>query len=789
MTTPYYQSDGVTLHLGDCLSILPTLPDASVDAVVTDPPYNLSDSGKRDLQCLRRVIAEFSFPDNQKGNAELSQRGDLAAPALSSSSLGGEDGAVRVDARIGMPEGSVDLQNPGIAQHEVHVGHETSLTTANGDLSTEGDTQPSQFIGDYVLELADGGDAPFCDGTCGCFTEPSAGLIAVTVALACSSAGDLASYLFGSRGRRDADIGIDHDPGRQSKRAASVMAGAGAVVHAVLCLDLARRTGELRPAHAASEKRALFLLTSTETVGAAPRTSRLAAVAEPGRISLVDDSADRAFALHFPWHELKSSRRTGGFMGKEWDGWESPAAFQRWCVSWARECLRVLKPGGYLVAFGSPRTYHRLAVAIEDAGFEVRDSIHWLFGSGFPKSLDVSKAIDARRDDRAGVKRVAAFLKAAADRVGMTAADLDAVFGFAGHMAGQWLTQADWVLLPRWEQWLKLRELLGFGDELDAEVWRLNGRKGTPGNPRADRVVTAPGTGVVYQPVQNVRSAGTPVLEAADRWSGWGTALKPAHEPIVLARKPLAGTVAGNVLEHGTGALNIGSCRVEWDGASLAKDTARRQQPRHDMTSGRLLGGASGEARGDAASPSGRWPTNVVFSHPPLIMDGEVVGDACADGCVPGCPVAELDQQSGVTKSSGGARGGHIGVNGVFGQFEHNGPRAHAGGLGDVGGASRFFPSFRYEAKAPASERPRLPDGTAHTTVKPLALMQWLVRLITPPGGTVLDPFAGSGTTGEACVIEGFRAVLIEREAPHAELIKARLAKPIAPVLDLGEAL
>jgi len=322
--------------------------------------------------------------------------------------------------------------------------------------------------------------------------------------------------------------------------------------------------------------------------------------------------------------------------------------FQAWCEAWAAECLRVLKPGGHLLAFGGTRTYHRLACGIEDAGFEVRDSLHWLYGSGFPKSLDAGKAID----------------KAAG-----------AVREVTGK--GQWA-----------------------GRESSADLGVMNDDAWKGGTPR---VQTAPAT------------------EGAARWDGWGTALKPGHEPVILARKPLAGTVAGNVLEHGTGALNIGRCRV-----------------------------GTGEA-----STQGRWPPNVLLTHSAAC---EPAGD---------CPVAELDRQSGPRKSAYPHRPDL--AESYAGTECPDGDRSvYSPGLGkaslsytDAGGASRFFPAFRYEAKAPRSERPRLEDGTAHPTVKPLALMRWLVRLVTPPGGVVLDPFAGSGTTlqaEEACPQEGLAA-------------------------------
>jgi DNA modification methylase len=373
-------------------------------------------------------------------------------------------------------------------------------------------------------------------------------------------------------------------------------------------------------------------------------------------------------------------------------------AFQAWCTEWAAECLRVLKPGGHLLAFGGTRTYHRLTCAIEDAGFEIRDSITWIYGSGFPKSLDVSKAID----------------KAAGAN----------------------------------------REVVGQLDRLDqsSKPCHRNGYSGPMRPQDAALDITAPAT------------------PAARQWAGWGTALKPASEPIVVARKPLSGTVAANVLAYGTGALNIDACRIESSSPVQVRGSAgmgyHGSPAEYQLGEGRIYGS------------SGRWPTNVVLSH----AGDETVGDLCAGGCVPGCPVADMDAQSGVLTS--GAPGTmRLGVNrsAAYGA-ESRKPGEPMTGYGDSGGASRFFPVFRYEAKAPTAERPRV-DGVAHATVKPLGLMRWLVRLVTPPGGLVLDLFAGSGTTGEACIVEGFRCVLIEEAAEHLPLIRARLGKPIQPTL------
>jgi site-specific DNA-methyltransferase (adenine-specific) len=394
------------------------------------------------------------------------------------------------------------------------------------------------------------------------------------------------------------------------------------------------------------------------------------------------------------------------FMGRAWDA--SGVAYD---VDMWRECLRVLKPGGHLIAFGGTRTYHRMTCAIEDAGFEIRDSLHWIYGSGFPKSLDVSKAIDKA----AGATR----------EVVATIPD-------------------------RWTG------------------------KGTALNFSTDR------------PQDTVTVTGAPATPDAVRWQGWGTALKPAHEPIVLARKPLGGTVAASVLAHGTGALNVDACRI---GTRLSEDDGARGRRPRGM-------GEVGERKGDprpngptyAAGDGGRWPTNVVLTHQPLLDDtGNIIGDACADGCVRGCPIADMDAQSGTTKT-GASPLRRLPALGVMNDDGWQ-PKATAG-VRYTGerGASRFFPVFRYEAKAPSSERPRGEDGAAHATVKPLALMRWLVRLATQPGGVVLDPFLGSGTTAEACVIEGFRCIGIERDETHLPLIKARLAKPIQPTLGFEDA-
>jgi DNA modification methylase len=450
----------------------------------------------------------------------------------------------------------------------------------------------------------------------------------------------------------------------------------------------------------------------------------------------------------------------GGFMGKAWDEFVPPPAV------WD-ECMRILKPGGHVLAFAGSRTVDLMALSIRLAGFDIRDSIAWLYGSGFPKSLDVAKAIDKMRDDTDDVRVVARWLRARIDEhVDETVQSIALRFGFHPRMVEHWAARDtdSQPSLPKLDQWDALRSVLGFGDEMDPEVLRLNLRKGEPGEAWKDRPVT----GVVEQWTDRTNYAltsrdglrrDTAESDAAKTWEGWGTALKPAFEPIVVARKPLAGTVAANVLAHGTGALNIDGARVatteKIHGSTRPNDIRGQRYAQGSQTADDL---ANYEQ-----SAGGRWPANVALDE---------------------SQAAELDQQAPDTGGSGRASGpsltGATAASAAYGA--RNGVEATPF-YGDRGGASRMFPTFRYEAKAPTSERPVV-DGVAHPTVKPLELMQWLVRLVTPKGGTVLEPFAGSGTTVEACLREGFDVTAIEREADYLPLIEKRIRKDHAQGLD-----
>ena len=559
------------------------------------------------------------------------------------------------------------------------------------------------------------------------------------------------------------------------------------------------------------------------------------------------------------------------FMAKAWDAHESPAEFQSWCEQWAAECLRVLKPGGHMLAFGGTRTWHRLACAVEDAGFEVRDNIAylgtslvWVYGAGFPKSHNVNKALAGRiceceavpyrydKVSREGVSDLREDMAAddalpvdaeqdlltevrgtideseqdghpVADEV--AAPDLPGMRDHVSPVADEATGTTTASLLTPVQGETRRRpdgddrgegphrvDHSGSSGILEEDEWPEQSGVEGRGNPQTTEGelhggsvrpvpagVSSDGTqgrlhhgapssdgSVDRSPVVEGRSGkpqgpqpveqrpGEPRALADERrpqaWRGWpvcfrcgkpevpsglGTALKPAHEPVVVARKPLVGTVAANVLAHGTGALNVDGCRIPTDGEQVWTHRAGNGSVVGLGSEGAMPRYESGDAeKGDRG---GRWPANVILDE---------------------SQAAALDEQSGTLtsgKPGSSIRGARSEASVCYADMAAGSPLT---GFGDSGGASRFF----YVAKADTNQRPRT-DDTAHPTVKPLDLMRWLVRLITPPNGLVLDPFAGSGTTAEACIIEGFHCVTIEREQDYLPLIVQRLTKPIEPVM------
>lgn len=413
--------------------------------------------------------------------------------------------------------------------------------------------------------------------------------------------------------------------------------------------------------------------------------------------------------------------------------------FQSSMIPIFKEALRVAKPGAHLLAFGGTRTYHRLACAIEDAGWEIRDCIMWVYGSGVPKGIDVAKAIDIV----GGIdpRRSAVALESARERAGMSRAELASRIGCTEGSIRDWEEGrartrggAKEYVTPSIEYRNKLNGILGFTKD-ERVVLGIDGA----GDRRGDGTVYGLGfTGKTYS-----NDAHT---EPAKEWSGWRTALKPAVEPIVVARKTLDGTVASNVLKYGTGAMNIDACRVPTEETVVVHSLARK-----------TLLDSGHKDLGTWENTKGRFPAN-------LIHDG-------SDEVMALFPDTGKSSGGGMhTKGIGENKSGN-----AYGSYS-SGEASDSVGFGDTGSAARFF----YCAKASRKEKnlgcESLPEGNFHVTVKPVELMRYLVRLVCRKGGLVLDPFAGSGTTCVACKMEGMDFIGCELNPQYAEIAEHRIS-------------
>ncbi len=403
----------------------------------------------------------------------------------------------------------------------------------------------------------------------------------------------------------------------------------------------------------------------------------------------------------------------GGFMGAKWDSFvPGPRVW--------REALRVAKPGAHALVFASTRTVDLMGVACRLGGWEVRDTLHWCHWQGFPKSHDVSKAIDKMRHDREQVLQVTRWIAETRDAAGITNRAIDTVFGTSG-MAGHWTSQKSQPAVPTLEQVPRLLEALG-KPEVPEGIRRLlldlNGKKGQPGAAWFDREVM----GRAHRKATGRMKQGdggyafgedfditAPATEDAAKWNGFGTALKPAVEPILLLRKPLSeSSTARNVLRWGTGAINIDGCRIP-QGSSIWPGPQEKAPSTH------------------SSAASGRG----------------------SDG---GTQIYGLY----------GAQETHTTAGQMFGRFPAN--------------LLHFKKPSRKEKEAGCEGLPLVGKvRNPHPTVKPIALMRYLCRLVTPPGGDLLDPFTGSGTTGIGATMEGFNPTLCELNAAFCRVARARM--------------
>lgn len=427
----------------------------------------------------------------------------------------------------------------------------------------------------------------------------------------------------------------------------------------------------------------------------------------------------------------------GGFMGKSWDSFVPGPSI------W-KEVFRVLKPGGHLLAFFGSRTYDLGTLAIRLAGFEIRDQIMWVYGSGFPKSLDVSKAIDKQDAVEERIKRRYKFTTWLTTYCKLTGREMDDLCG-TNTMGRHWtdcLPNGKQPDIPTRTYFELLRPYISVEvpewiealvDERTVESTNFKSRKvkGVKKSGIANKDETVRHTIGASKSIEVDITA--PATDEAKQWSGWGTALKPAHEPICVARKPLSGTVAENVLTHSTGALNIDGCRVG--------DEVRFNAPAGNKPGGNSYNMSAKGMPDDAegSTVTGRWPAN--FVHDGLNAEEWSRYFYCAKA-------SKSDRDDGVLLAATSAAEM---VDRDADSAGMNSPRA---GAGRTSGARND-----------------------HPTVKPTALMQWLVRLVTPPGGTVLDPFTGSGSTGKACMLEGFEFIGFEMDPHYCEIAEQRIAK------------
>lgn len=463
------------------------------------------------------------------------------------------------------------------------------------------------------------------------------------------------------------------------------------------------------------------------------------------------------------------ARATRGFMGKQWDGGDIAFRPETWA-----EVFRVLKPGAHLVAFSGTRTYHRMVCAIEDAGFEIRDQLAWVYASGFNKvgmlknrhhelwckcdgeqtperDLRSLRSADVPASEYTGKKCWQVLFtnmpeqSTCTQQYGTARPEPEASNGEQPGLEGRPVLGAGQGLRDDTQsptsastpERLRVRAHPGGGEDVGASAPAGRGgssqEPGSSGQPAGESEGLRLASGALDGGA--LRDGGCcPRCGGISRaFDGFGGSLKPAWEPIVLARKPLSErTIAANVLAHGTGAINVDACRI--DGI--------KPQVTQGINSNPTSFAVAKKTRISGHPNEGRWPANLAHDGSPEVL-------------------AEFAKYGESKRVAGGSRGSSQIWGGANGEQSRNGHN-------DTGTAARFF----YSAKADAGDR----LSSKHPTVKPVDLMRWLVRMVTPPGGTVLDPFAGSGTTGMACLAEGFRAVLIEREAEYVADIRRRLA-------------
>jgi len=804
------------LH-GDCLELLKTLPSESLDSVVTDPPYGLGTDHptpeemlaylngaelapvkKGVIHCLKHILDASVISDSYDRDAQIGEEGISFRISVSNSPMGFWSVQLKDELQTG----------------EEEINDKRTNLSLEDMLMSEAQIERTEPLscGNFCLRVRQG--SARCVGVCGCFSDSGQSIFSVAVRLGDDS---------------------------QTKPFPSTFEVAVKATEcaAVLTLDVRTRTGNLSFTKSTDDCNPTILLLPSQRVGANPGAGGLPSMLQSLFTSQVRSTTDRAFTFNLNLtlavvHRLQNPNLPSkDFMGKPWD---LPS------VAIWKECFRVLKPGGYLLAFAGTRTFDIMSMGIRMAGFENRDTVaaqfgpsvmQWQNGQGFPKSLNVSKAID---------RKLGATRKVVGTKKGVGGENLNDI---------------------------------------------VNGREVRQTTEDGGKGVGAYGVGAKQVAIDiDVTEPGS---EEAKKWDGYGTALKPAWEPIIMFRKPLSEkSVADQILKTGTGAINIDACRV--GGGEERKIDNYTSTGSQGCIAHPDYGSHAGEKYTSRTVTHGRWPANLILVHAegckvigtkkvkaPVINRfddgmkpfGEGAGheftstptgdangqeDVAVFECVEGCPAKVLDEQSGFLKGgmsttscverpegkesttysgkdfmgkklSGPHHGDSGGASRFFAQFEqeettydcaegcpikeldeqsgelktnagqikegmasmgyHGGNGSTRTVVADTGGASRFFAqfdpdaSFIYQAKAGPAEKRLDTEVEAHPTVKPVALMRYLVRLVTPPGGIVLDPYVGSGTTAVAAVLEGVQFIGMDKHEPYVQRARLRVEKAL----------
>jgi site-specific DNA-methyltransferase (adenine-specific) len=731
----------IQLIQGDCLDQLKTLDDNSIDSIVTDPPYGLGDNLYKRVNKTVRKSFNIMLPDFNESNAKRIQYSSFSFKSGLCPDLSRCESIPVIKSRVAMPEGSIHFDSD-IEVRKIEIDRSTvssSFPISNTVLMDKVDSNGCKFIGNFIFDFGDSIDFTADDVFSGNFGQFSNGFFSVPISSIFSSCFPNLGVDFPFPIFRNGILDIvwgSNDMGNDAVGHSFALTEDRAEDVPVLTFDM-RGTSDNTIATVSTQKSDTFTnFIRPKLVRTSSAASGLSTMLQPVRVSFVLDTANGTspeyfFHLYLPKNLLNSIsniyKNSSGFMGKSWDN-SVPSA-----EIWA-ECLRVLKPGGHLLAFAGTRTQHRMAVNIEDAGFEIRNIIAWVYGSGFPKSQNVSKAIDKA----AGAER---------EVVGI----VDSRSKFDGR------TRSSSAINTNWRK-----------AEFRDDVRDLSKKELT-----------------------------VSTTDEAKQWDGWGTALKPALEPITVARKPLSGTVAANVLEHGTGAINIDGCRVPPNGDKLSGGHCSSGQQmsggweRPWMKDPEAVAANAERSRAsvEKSESLGRFPAN-------LIHDGSDEVLSCFPKTEPsrkGKPRGSKTSGDGWGMTKTGSEYDDKGTAARFFYCTKASKRDRNEGLEDIdlkSSANKEHWFQRVCSKCGIFQRgdevcqdedncPKEwinpPKKNNHPTVKPTDLMRYLVRLVTPPNGTVLDPFMGSGSTGKACMVEGFDFIGIELDEDYVEIARARI--------------